>query len=70
MSRLTEQLETMLKIGQSQASVRDIARVNECIRLVAALRQRAAVRVEPTPTLFHEPYILEKVADWIEKGEI
>jgi len=78
MLHLIEQLETMLKTGQSQASVRDIARVNEHIRLAAVLRQRAAtVRAEPTPApwflasqYLHEPYILEKVADWIEKGEI
>jgi len=53
-------------------------RVNERIRLVAALRQRAAtVRAEPFPDPWfqasqhlHEPYILEKVAGWIEKSEI
>jgi hypothetical protein len=39
-------------------------RVNERIRLVTALRQRAVTRMP------HEAYILEMVAGWIEKGEI
>jgi len=39
-------------------------RVNERIRLVIALRQRAMTRTPP------EAYALKMVADWIEKGEI
>lgn len=39
-------------------------RVNERIRLVAALRRRAETRPPP------EHYILVMVADWIEMGEI